>query len=145
MVKPERTGERDMSLSERHRLYGIDCPAVDIDLLLIEYDSATPVALIEYKNEHSFSGNTSWSTWRALETLANNAMLPLFKVTYSSDFSRWCVRPVNYIAQYRIPQPVEMDEPDFVRFLYSLRGREVPPEVWENIRKAKREVVSDAQ
>ncbi|AYO30868.1 hypothetical protein D2962_09775 [Biomaibacter acetigenes] len=137
MVKPERTHERDVSLSERHRLYGIDCPAVDIDLLLIEYDQAAPVALIEYKNEHAYSGHTSWTTWHALETLANNAMLPLFQVIYSSDFSRWEVRPVNYIAQYRIPQPVEMDEPDFVRFLYSLRGREVPPEVLENLQKAK--------
>jgi hypothetical protein len=137
MVKPERTGERDMSLSERHRLYGVDCPAVDIDLLLIEYDTATPVALIEYKNEHAYSGHTSWSTWHALETLANNALLPLFQVIYSSDFSRWQVRPMNYIARYRIPQPVEMNEPDFVRFLYSIRGREVPLEVLENLRKAE--------
>ena len=34
-VRPERTGWRDEKLSQRHRMWGWDCPAVDIDFLLL--------------------------------------------------------------------------------------------------------------
>ena len=48
-VKKERNGWRDEAISLRHRLWGWDCPCVDIDFLLIEFDKSLPVALVEYK------------------------------------------------------------------------------------------------
>ena len=47
-VRQERTGWRDEALSKRHRDWGWDCPAIDIDFLMIEYDKGKSVALVEY-------------------------------------------------------------------------------------------------
>lgn len=37
-VAEERNGWRDERISKRHRQWGRDCPAVDIDFLMLEYD-----------------------------------------------------------------------------------------------------------
>ena len=52
-VRRERSGWRDEWISKRHRLWGFDCPAVDIDFLMLEYDRSVPCALIEYKEQHA--------------------------------------------------------------------------------------------
>ena len=36
-VKPETHGFRDESISRRHRMYGFNCPAADLDFLLVEF------------------------------------------------------------------------------------------------------------
>ena len=48
-VRQERTGRRDVELARRHRLWGSDCPAMDIDHLVTEFDSFETVGLFEYK------------------------------------------------------------------------------------------------
>lgn len=45
MSSHERTGWRDMAISQRHRLYGYDCPMFDIDFMCVEYDKSMPVCL----------------------------------------------------------------------------------------------------
>jgi hypothetical protein len=45
-VKKERSGWRDLELSGRHRRWGWDCPAVDLDFLFLEYDKGKAVALV---------------------------------------------------------------------------------------------------
>jgi hypothetical protein len=37
---------RDEAISQRHRLWGFNCPAVDIDFLMIEYDQGKPAACV---------------------------------------------------------------------------------------------------
>ena len=32
------TGRRDLRINDRHRKFGQDCPGVDLDFVLIEYD-----------------------------------------------------------------------------------------------------------
>ena len=49
-VAPERTGWRDEKISLRHRMWGFDCPAVDVDFVMVEFDRARVVAIVEYKN-----------------------------------------------------------------------------------------------
>jgi hypothetical protein len=44
-VRPERTRWRDEALSARHRKWGFHCPAVDLDLILCEYDTAHVAAI----------------------------------------------------------------------------------------------------
>jgi hypothetical protein len=51
-VAKERSGWRDLELSQRHRAWGFDVPAVDIDYFLA-YDNGKAVALIEYKHERA--------------------------------------------------------------------------------------------
>ena len=53
MSSKERTGWRDQALSERHRAWGWDCPALDMDFVMIEYDNGKATALVEYKHEQA--------------------------------------------------------------------------------------------
>jgi hypothetical protein len=43
----------DEAISRRHRLWGNDLPAVDFDLILIEYFEQQAKAIIEYKTENA--------------------------------------------------------------------------------------------
>ena len=141
MSAEERSGWRDEALSLRHRLWGYDCPAVDIDFLLIEYDKAEPKALVEYKNEHAQPITISKnSSILAMIELANRAELPALLVRYADDFSWWKVAPLNHEARQQMP-PKEndsqsvwyFDEVQFVTLLYSIRGRQIPPSIVSRI------------
>jgi hypothetical protein len=57
-VRRERTEWRDLELSKRHREWGLNCPAVDIDFLMVEYYYGKPVALIDYKRFTGSKDNT---------------------------------------------------------------------------------------
>lgn len=145
IVKPEFTGWRDEALSRRHRLWGFDCPVVDIDFMMHEYDYGNPVAIIDYKHETApqitFKNNNGLVANR---NLCNAAGIYFFVV-------RYCRRTINGWRQYRFKvfsgnekarellnsmgaNGVIVDEEWFVEFLYSLRGREVPTEVLNKIR-----------
>lgn len=125
-VKPERTGWRDQRLSLRHRQWGLDCPAADIDFLLAEYDHYQPVALIEYKHEFAAPAMTKDATRRVLANLGNAAKLPAFGVRYADDLSWFRPVPLNDRAKQELPEVVRMSEKGFVTFLYRLRGRTIP-------------------
>lgn len=131
-VRQERTGWRDLRLNDRHRSWGFDCPALDIDCF-IEYDNGEPAALIEYKHEGA-GEQTSDASYKALWFTAERADLPLFVVWYTGDFSRWTVYPVGIVAQKFLSGKTVMGERAYVAFLYLLRGREAPAEVLERLR-----------
>lgn len=122
-VREERTGWRDEGLSQRHRNWGYDCPAVDIDFLLIEYDNSMPVALVEYKNEQAQCPNFQNASYQAIINLGDMANIPVFSVRYSSDFSWWEVYPLNSLAADNGYGMFELTEKQYVSFLYRLRGR----------------------
>ena len=61
MTANEMTGGRDAELSQRHRMWGRDCPMIDVDQLVsssemtdvtgfsaLEYDKGQAKALVEY-------------------------------------------------------------------------------------------------
>jgi len=122
-VREERTGWRDEALSRRHRLWGWDCPAADPDFLLIEYDRAEVVALVEYKHENAAPIDLRTATYRAIAKLANAAQVPFFVVRYAGDFLWWEVMPANPNAYRVVPTTRRVTEQQYVRFLYRLRGR----------------------
>lgn len=130
-VKQERTGWRDLRLSQRHRLWGFNCPALDIDCF-IEYDNGEPAALIEYKNERA-GEQTHSASYKALWMTAERADLPHFVVWYSSDFSRWTVYPVGINAAQFLSEKATYNEAGYVSFLYRIRGRTMPAEVLRNM------------
>lgn len=132
-VKQERTGWRDESLSRRHRRWGWDCPAVDLDFLMLEYDHGKASAIVEYKNEHAAPQYASHPTYQAMIDLGNRAGIPVIACRYADDFSSWKVVPLNEKAKEYIPNREEMKETDFVRLLYRLRGYEVPDSVLNGI------------
>jgi hypothetical protein len=81
-VRKESTGWRDLSLSRRHREWGIDCPAADIDCL-VEIARGVPVAIIEYKKSNAPIAESVQSI-RSIEILADRAKVGFFLVRYSN-------------------------------------------------------------
>jgi len=132
-VRPERTGWRDEALSRRHRRWGWDCPAVDLDFLFLEYDRGKASAIVEYKNEHARPQYASHPTYQAMIDLGDRAKLPVIAVRYADDFSWWRVVPLNETAKRYIPQRAELTETEWVALLYKIRGYDVPKSVLEGI------------
>lgn len=133
IVKPERTGWRDLALSDRHRQWGWDCPAVDLDFLFLEYDRGKAVAIVEYKHENARPAYPSHPTYQAMIDLGNRASIPVFGVRYAGDYSWFRVTPLNPRAREYLHERQELDEAGWVTFLYQLRGYQVPVSVIENL------------
>jgi hypothetical protein len=132
----ERTGWRDDALSVRHRAWGQDCPAVDLDFLLIEYDQGVPVALGEYKHFKSaaWPPDVRRSSVKAVLRLANgfrDGGIPFFICRYW-PVPAWRFEPM-IVNRQRFPTPPwpegVIDEATFVAGLYRLRGRNVPEDL----------------
>lgn len=133
-VRAERTGWRDEALSRRHRRWGWDCPAVDLDFLFLEYDHGRASAIVEYKNEHAAPQYASHPTYQAMIDLGDRAGIPVLACRYTDDFSKWTVVPLNKNAKVMLPQRVTLDEPGWVKLLYKIRGYDVPQSVLDGIR-----------
>ena len=127
-VKAERTGWRDPEISGRHRMWGFDCPAADVDW--IEYNHGVPVAMVEYKHEKAkpVEARKDWNL-KAFVAVATSAQLPAFIVRYAGDFTWWKVRPLNALAQKTVRATTRMDERTYVAMLYKLRGLLTPEDV----------------
>jgi hypothetical protein len=135
-VPVERTGWRDQNLSARHRTWGIGCPAIDIDLILIEMNRAKPVAIIEYKGELAQPQLINHPSYLALCDLGNRARLAVFAVRYAHDFSWFRVVPLNHFSKCIMPTRQMMNERQYVTLLYNLRGVQPPASIFESIETA---------
>lgn len=129
LVRPERTNWRDQDLSLRHRRWGFDAPAVDIDFLMTEYDGERPCALVEYKAYQRRKINLETSGIRTVSALASMCGLPFFVVAYDSTQFWSYVKPMNARAAQWLPDRAVMSEAQYVTFLYRIRGRSVPETV----------------
>ncbi|MEK6249192.1 MAG: hypothetical protein N2C12_13505 [Planctomycetales bacterium] len=132
-VREERTGWRDEQISRRHRRWGYDCPAIDIDFLLMEYDRAKPSALVEYKHEKAQELQISHPSVKALVNLANDADIPAVLCRYADDFSWWYPSPLNEKARQYIGEPKRLSESEWVAMLYHMRGRPLPKELEDQL------------
>ena len=133
VVSQERSGWRDEWISQKHRDWGFNCPAVDIDFLVIEYDFEVPRALIEYKYITA-DLNKSKSGIRALMNLANIAKVPFFIVIYNHSPPSFKIIPKNKYAQESKPEKTLcLTEYEYVSFLYELRGRSIPANIYEKL------------
>ena len=143
MTANEQHFQRDSWLSQRHRTWGLNAPAMDIDFLLIEYDNCTPKAIIDYKHENSTIDINSASA-RTLGTLGDMATIPAYIVVYGHDqydknalwsapapeATHWfTVNPLNDIAVNPHSNMIKIPELKYVDFLYKLRGRFMPADL----------------
>ncbi len=135
-VRKERTGWRDKELSARHRRWGWDCPAIDLDFLMLEYDRGKAVAIVEYKHEKASKQYVSHPSYQAIIDLGNKAGIPVFACRYAGDFSWFKVVPLNDQAREHLPKQAKMSEEEYVAFLYRLRGYEVPRSVLKGLHEA---------
>jgi hypothetical protein len=129
-VRPERTGWRDEEISRRHREWGYDCPAVDLDFVLIEFDRCKACALVDYKHQECKTPPTSASL-AAMSDLASRAKIPAFACWYADDFSWFWPVPLNQHAEQWAPKPYgkKLSERQWVEMLYVMRGRPAPEEL----------------
>lgn len=130
-VREERSGWRDLALSQRHRRWGWDCPAVDLDFLFLEYDKGKAVALVEYKHENAAPQYPTHPTYQAMIDLGTKAGIPVFACRYAHDFSSFTVVPLNNIAQVLLIERTTMTEKEWVTFLYHIRGYSVPESLFD--------------
>ena len=130
-VRKERTGWRDKGLSQRHRRWGWDCPAVDLDFLFLEYDKGKAAALVEYKHENAAPQYATHPTYQAMIDLGTRAGVPVFACRYANDFLMFLVVPLNDRAKEYLPTRTPMTEQEWVRLLYRIRGYEVPDELFD--------------
>ncbi len=127
-VREERTCWRDERVSLRHRQWGFDCPALDIDFLMLEYDTGKAAVLVEYKHEDAQIVRVGHPSIQAIIDLANRAGVPAFVTRYADDFSWWHPIPLNAPARELCPQSRNLTEHEWVELLYRSRGRQTPPE-----------------
>lgn len=131
-VSEERTGWRDGRISDRHRQWGYDCPALDIDFLMLEYDAGKAVALVEYKHEDAPEVRRSHPSIQAVIDLADRAGLPAFVVRYADNFASWYVIPLNDHARAVFATEGSLTEAEWVALLYRCRGRSLPAD-WSSL------------
>jgi len=145
-VKKERTGWRDKELSERHRDWGYNCPTVDLDFVVVEYNHGKPVAIVEYKHYKALRQNLDHPTYRALCALANGykeGPLPCLIARYWPDCWAFKITPLNHAAQahYKHLKDNEiLTECRFVRSLYLLRKDVLSKEDESDIKKLNNEI-----
>lgn len=124
--RKERTGWRDSDLSERHGHWGFNCPAVDLDFVMMEYNHGKPCALVEYKHKNARQPDPSHATYKALVDLADNyapGPLPCFIATYDRETWSFTVLPLNQRAKDYYAKFIgkTMTEQQFVKSLHLLR------------------------
>lgn len=124
--RTERTGWRDAALSERHGHWGFNCPAVDLDFVMMEYNHGKPCALVEYKHKNAKPPNLKHATYRALVALADGyaaGSLPCFIAQYNPVDWSFVVTPLNERARQHYNHCVgeTLTEQRFVRSLHLLR------------------------
>ena len=115
----------DRELSERHYAWGQNCPAVDLDFLMCEFNRGIPIVLVDYKWQGAPLGNTNGFTFKALSGLYNEQgdHLPFFIARYWPGTWAFKVLPVNEPAQERLSTAgwVPMTERQWVSGLYRMR------------------------
>jgi hypothetical protein len=123
-VKQERSGWRDEEISARHRLWGWNCPAVDLDFLMCEYNRGEPVALVEYKHETANLSNMSSPTINAIVKLCDgykDGNIACFIAMYNTEFWWFRIIPLNDYAKAFYKDQLILSEKRFVKSLYALR------------------------
>lgn len=153
-IRQESTGWRDQWISQRHRGWGWDCAATDIDGIgtqdvlkadtFLEYHHYEPVALFEYKTYGSIDQLTLAKVKRdhePVKRLATMAGIPSFIVSYDSEAVEFQVYPTNEHAEdfsvgdWKFGAIARtMDEVHYVGLLYALRGIQMPADLRERLK-----------
>ena len=151
MASNEQHFKRDAWLSGRHRVWGSNVPAMDMDFILAEYDKCVPVALIDYKHEHG-TINLESANNRTLTALGDMASIPAFIVRYghSNQDGWWGEVPEDSVPWFQIialnshahtadlpsnANDTKLSELVYVSWLYEMRGRKIPQAIVDIVSK----------
>jgi len=117
-----------LEISKRHRMWGLALPAWDLDFVLVECNGYRPVALIEYKKHTAPQMKPTDPSLKPLIWMADRCQIPCYAVKYNTENWMFTVVPINKRAKGGTERS-NMTEDDYVRFLYGLRGQEMPPDL----------------
>lgn len=140
MTATETTGWRDESLSRRHREYGFDLPATDLDLVMVEYHHGKAMALVDYKLD-SPRPTDPWpisrakANYRAISDLGTRARVPVFVTLYPRSMEWFEADPLNDLAEAWVARRTRMSEFAWVTLLYQMKAMPVPREVAAILRR----------
>jgi hypothetical protein len=140
MTSYERTDWRDQEISHRHRDWGFNCPSVDLDFLMVEYNLGKPVAIVEYKHRNAQFPNIKHPTYRALRSLADSACIPFFIAFYWPEIWAFKVIPVNEISMELYDETKIYTEREYVESLYKIRAKSIEVNV---LRRLNEEIPSN--
>jgi ketosteroid isomerase-like protein len=128
-VAPERSGWRDLELSQRHRNWGFNAPAVDIDYFLA-YDNGKAAAIIEYKHARAKGQDLTSRNYQAFVDVANRAGIPAFSARYYPPIFWFRVTPLNLRAAEFVNKDFQdMSELRYVELYYRLRKSVITPDI----------------
>lgn len=125
MTSYERTNWRDQELSERHRLWGFNCPCVDLDFLAVEYHIGKPVLIADYKRFTAQRPDLKHPSYKAITLLADgygDGPLPFIIPFYWPKIWAFRVIPVNESARGHFYEDELLTEKEYVSRLYHLRS-----------------------
>lgn len=141
-VKPRFTDYNDAVISDWHRTLGWNMPATDVDCvasnlmdyisrhwqsLFVEYSSARPKAIIEYKHENAKQINYNSHNIQCLREVCapRDWELPFFLTVYTHDCSQFRVRPMNVAAWQQLSSPVtkNLSEGEYIQLLTKVRNK----------------------
>lgn len=112
-------------LSHRHRQWGHDCPAVDLDFVLAEYNHGVTVAVVDYKHHRENVDASNERTHQALSGFydSDGNQLPFFVARFWPETWAFKVHAGNSAACLHLGTSswVPMTEQRYVRSLYQLR------------------------
>lgn len=137
----------DEGFSQRHRQWGYDCPADDIDqivadvpmgdkdvpsTMLVETSYGRPYALVEYKHERGLQVDRSRYArqWGVYTWMADRCGIPAFCVFYRREDYAMYIVPLNDIAKGYCKQEKWVPERLWVKVLYRFRGMDIPERLY---------------
>lgn len=136
MTAFERTGWRDQELSKRHRMWGFNCPCVDLDFLVAEYHIGKPVGIIDYKHFKAQEPDLRHPTYRALTSLSDgycDGSLPFLIAFYWPNIWAFRIIPVNECAHKHFYRDEMLTEKEYVMRLYHLRSLVLTESIMRNL------------
>lgn len=125
------------SISRRHRDWGWDCPATNLDCLMYEYNDHQPVVLLDYKCKLPNVRDRVISSTKAIRNLAIKANIPFFVVYYNNIAWSFQLDPIGAQAESTMRSVFEplqtISELQFVSFLYGLRKQPLPATIRDHL------------
>jgi len=136
----ERTGWRDSEISQRHGAWGFNCPAVDLDFVMMEFNHGKPCAIIEYKHKNAKQVDPKHATYKALRDLADNYWprpLPCLVARYDPETWNFLITPLNEAARKYYSHCIGevISEKRFVKSLHLMRKKSLSQEDIEAIER----------
>ena len=120
-------------LSRKYPKWGLHCTVLDFDFAILEDSKGEAAAIVAYNRERAAPEYASIPSYQVLIDIGARAGVPVLACQYTQDFSTFAAVPLNSQTEKYLTGRTQMTEPEWVMFLYTLRGMDCPQSVIERI------------